>query len=383
MIKKEINKHISRFQKPFLFLLSVQIISLLSFSFIPFYFRSHGLSSVTYILLFAIATLLASLSILFVKVIYPRTYLIIGYLFYSILSFVFLINNLMLVYYLYLIIIVIVVIFYWPTINYLFFSNSSKETHATDSYFYGIFASFLSIIIPPISGYIILKQGYSFVYCLGGILFIIPLIFSYFLVSNTPIYLKSHDKPFFQRIKDNFKEYKGLKLITFLDGGIPYLSAVIIPVFSLTYFSNTKDYGIFLSYLGILAAVFSFFISKLSDKLQKRKWPVVLSAILLAIAVISMSFVSDVKHWYIVIGFFTVVTVLSGPIRFAIQLDSKDKGASFWITREFFMNFGRAIFMFIAFLIFYLGYSKYIFYFFFLVALFNIWAYWYKLRNIN
>ena len=157
---------------------------------------------------------------------------------------------------------------------------------------------------------------------------------------------------------------RGLRLLTAIDGALNKVMKAGIPVFALLYIQTEWEYGKFLSLVAVVSVFVSLAIARHSDKIQKRAvflWPL---AILTGCITAFFYFVDSFLSFFLLTIFLQALTVMTEPIRANIMQDVKKNEPLNWISREIYLNIGRAIFFFIIVLFLRFDMAKEVFLFF-------------------
>ena len=258
-------------------------------------------------------------------------------------------------------------------LNYVFFNNSSKQTNAVDSSIYMTTSALIGIFMPPLGAAVILHWGYSWLFSLASILCIIPLFLIYRELPNSNLNFN---------LKESLLSFNKLKTLTLLEGSLHYFTGVIIPVYSLIFFSKASEIGYFYSYLGIISFIIALYFSHRSDRSGKRITYLFIVCILMAVVIVSMGLVKSMLGGIIVAGAFSVVNYVSFPFRLAVSMDDKTMDLGFWVVRELILNVGRVITLTLALVLFYYELYLFVFLIYALVAITYPFITKFKLKNL-
>ena len=367
--------YFSRVKAGFFLLLFYSICANLSTSFIPFYFKEQGFSLAWIILMYAIYASCGMVFIALLRNFSIRAYVIGGFVSLSLglASLAFLPPNISL--YVYAILIALNLVIFWLPLNYLFFLKSSKNTNAVDSSLYMVAPGVIAMVLPLFGAAFANSLGYTWLFALVAMLYLLPIIFVYKKIPEEKI----STLPFLEGVR----KFKGLKTITILEGALHHLNAIIIPVYALLFLRTSLEVGYFLSYLGFLGFVIGMLLSRYSDKNQKRKAFIFVLFFLMSLSIFLLSLSHKNIYWFITVGLFSVVYTISSPLRLAVSLDVRVADMNFWKTREFFLNFGRAITLLITVLLFTLERYFLVFALFGFIALVYPFLVNYKLKEVR
>ena len=327
--------YFSRVKAGFFLLLLFSICANFSSSFIPFYFKEQGFSLAWIILRYAIYASIGVVLIPFFRNFSVRTYLIAGFVTFSLglASLAFLPPKISI--YAYAFLIGLNLILFWLPLNYLFFLKSSKDTNAVDSSLYLVAPGIISMILPLFGAAVANSFGYSWLFGLAAVLYLFPIFFVYKKIPEEKIITV----PF----QEGVRRFKGLKTITMFEGALQHFSGIVVAVYTLLFLKTSLEVGYFLSYLGLLGFVIGMLLSRYSDKNQKRKAFIFVLFCLMSLSIFVLPLSKENITWFISVGIFSVIYTISSPLRLAVSLDVRVADLDFWKVREFFLNVGRVV----------------------------------------
>lgn len=337
--------HFSRLKNGSVMLLMHVTLSLFSFSFLPLFLHKNGYP---YYMLVLPSVLFAGFGVLFISLIRTynlRTFICLGYACFALMALSLLFHVHYYSIFIYSVLLALALVFYWIPINYVFFHTSSASTNALDSSVYMASSGFLSIFVPLAGALVIKHGGFSWLFGLTALLYLIPLFFAARKISPVTITLP---------LRDGIREFKRLRTITFLEGSLQFFVATVIPIYTLLFLNTELQFGSFLGYLGLLGSIAAFLFSYHSDKTQKRLGYLTFLFAAMALCSLLFIFIDAVSSWLIVVGLFTMLSTISSPLRLAVSLDVKKADLHFWKVRELFLNIGRFVTLCIAMIFFYL-----------------------------
>jgi hypothetical protein len=225
--------------------------------------------------------------------------------------------------------------------NILFFSDSQQHRHLRDMTFYWSIFVVIGALAPVLAAYLLHATNLT-IYLLSAC---ILLLIGVWLASYTPRVHYRHTR------SELFHHLKGLRTITAIDGALHKVVLIAISLWGLRYITTEMDYGTFLSVVGVVAILVGFRMATISDKLQKRAifiWPLSIAAGITTI----LFFFADSFVWFLVLALILkACTVLVEPIRSNIIQDKREKAPINWMSREIFLNFGRASLLLVVVLI--------------------------------
>lgn len=325
--------YLSRLKTGFTLLLLQSVVASFSFSFIWLFFHQLGYGLEWLIFL---SLLYTSLSIIMVPLVqrFPlRRYLLFSFIILSLMSLL-LAFNIPYALFLYAFFSAILIVTFWIPLNFLFFRTSTTQTNAVDSSFYYVAPSLVVMVLPTLGAFVIHTLGYRWLYGISAVLYLFPL---WYVWKKVPAACEI--APF----QESYHTFKGLRSITLCEGALHFFTGTVIPIFTLLYFTQELQIGVFTTYLGLLGVVVGLFLSHHSDKHQQRKKFIYLLFGLLALCIAALMFVKVAWQWIVGIGVYTLLTTISAPLRLAVSLDSKKNDIGFWKMRELWLNIGRVI----------------------------------------
>lgn len=358
------------------FLLINSILGVFAGSFIPLFLKNKEFSLSGIVLVYALYTGLSILIGLLTTKFYIKKYLLFGIFLQSLMSLVFFFYT-DFSFLMYILFGGLNLIFFWVPLNYAFFRDSVRRTNAKDSSLFILIPGVISIIIPPVSAFIIKDYGFKWIFLISFIFYLLSIMLMMFFTRNM-----KEDAVYAPNLSGT-REFKGLKSITILEGAFQFFSGAIIPVYSLIFLKTEHEVGLFFSFLGVISLVIALLLAKKSDDEHKRKGYLYFFFTLSIISILSLIFAKTVLLWVILAGIFTSLYNISFPLRLAISMDRKKPDISFWKFREIFLNIGRVSTLLIAsILFFYKLYAAMFAFYAVLIALYSILLK-YKLKNLQ
>ena len=210
---------------------------------------------------------------------------------------------------------------------------------------YFLVSAILGITLQPLAGIFAEKFGFEALFLTGAALYLIPLILLKFM-------------PNFEFNINARKEFRENKFnwSAFFQGMATRVNWSLIPIFTLLYVTNPKDFGNFFGYLALVSAIASAITGHLSDKMQSRRTFFYLFSFLAVLSFLPLAFVGNFYYWYIFAGIASLCVTLANPFWLTFNLDYyKEVGVEKTIAlRELFLNSGYSATLIISLLIFYL-----------------------------
>ncbi len=323
--------YLSRARQGFAILLAYDLPAVLALSFVFIFFREQGYSLWWLILMYVIYSALSLLITCSIKTFFLRSFLLASFVGYSLVALLLLLNPPYAPVF-YGALISFPSIFFWIPLNYIFFRNSARETHAVDSTLFMVLPGMASIVMPPLGALVIEKLGYEVLFGMAAILFLVPL---FWIRKNIP------EERLTAVLAPGMTEYRGLRTITFLEGSLHYFTGVIIPVYALLFFREASAVGWFLSYLAVISLIIALAVSRRSDHTLQRKSYLFIMFAALTLSLIPLALAKTTPALLVAIGLFTLIYTVSSPLRLAVSLDVKKVDMGFWKAREIFLSAGR------------------------------------------
>ncbi|MDO8487207.1 MAG: hypothetical protein Q7S45_02865 [Candidatus Curtissbacteria bacterium] len=258
--------------------------------------------------------------------------------------------------------------FFFVFYNIAHFEYTKREKIGESSALMFSFGPIISILAPLLAGFFA-RVNISLNWLFSVCLFLICILL---VKSQKDFYLKFETKASLQYIKPT-------RSFIFIGGIWEALVLGIIPVYTLFFIKTPLNYGIFLSYLGVIAVVSNLLFGRFTDRIQKRS--VFLYPITLAIALVTFLFVLAAKNiylWIILAGTISFLLPFFWNVSTAMIVDAHENLRMAIPARELTLGSGRAIGLLIVFLSFFVEKSpKYIFIFLgFVMLLYPLNLYW-------
>lgn len=234
-------------------------------------------------------------------------------------------------------------VFFWTIYNALYFKYSEKEEHGFKSGIYFVLFPVLGAILSPLSGMVVEKFGYHFLFSSAMLLYAIPLVFAFYL----------------PKFKFEFKTLQAFSkvehpMLVAFQGYIFMLTTNIIPIFTLFFISTPLKLGNFFGYLAILAALAALFNAKMSDKLKKRGSFFYIFTSLNALSFLPLVFFKSFLSWQIFTGVNNFTYNLTSPFNMTLTLDhAKNDMVTTMLGRQIYFHLGSIVMIVIMLLVFY------------------------------
>lgn len=223
------------------------------------------------------------------------------------------------------------IIFYVPY-NILFFSTrDNTKNYETMVRYWGIIVG-VNVFGPLIGSFIFGQFGFRLFLIVAMVVSLISLSLTRFIPKTILNY----------SVSEAWNHVRPLRLIIFLDGTQTKIP-VAIGLFALLYISTTQGYGTYLSVIALVALVGGLFLARKSDRSTKRLRYLVPAS--LAAGAVALSFVFA-KTFFVFMALMLLLkaaAVLVDPMRGAILTDKLPESPLNWISRELYLNAGRAV----------------------------------------
>ncbi|WP_068671876.1 MFS transporter [Oceanobacillus sp. Castelsardo] len=241
--------------------------------------------------------------------------------------------------------------FYWLAFNVLTFEITEPDTRDFFNGFLGVLQSLGGMIGPLLAGYIIAKLdgnvGYTTIFTISFILFILAVIASFFLKRRS-----AKGDFFFRRILHERKNNKNWSRILYAHFFQGIREGVFVFVISIWVFIVTKSefaLGTFNLVLSGLSAVLYFIVTKYI-KPSRRKKAILFGAILLYVSIFIILF--NVSYFLLIL--YAIVIGIAYPIinvpYISLTYDvigkawkAGERRIEYIVVRELFLNVGRIV----------------------------------------
>ncbi len=223
---------------------------------------------------------------------------------------------------------------YWVPMNIHFFKFRQEGKNASHTGLFFLMWPLLGAILPAFAGIAAQNYGMPFVFFLSAAILIPGLLFSYTI--------KQSDALIFS-FKNFTGNTKGLKTILFLQGIWEGIDWVVVPLATLAFVSTEAGFGAFYSYLGFFGIIAFFLVGRVSDRMKKRAVFLYPVTIAMAAFTVLSGLSSTFFEWGVYRGAVSFLVNLFSPFAMTIVIDMTKNIQDSMISREFFLNFGRAL----------------------------------------
>ena len=223
---------------------------------------------------------------------------------------------------------------YWVPFNSIYFKLQTEKNRTFMTAVYAGITSLLSLLLPPIAGYVAQQFGYTAVFLASVVLMFIPLCISFTM--------PHHELEFDPA--SAAARHKKLRSILLVQGIFDTISLAAIPLFVLLFIDSEIQLGFFLSYIGLAGVAGSFILAKIADKHHTRKVFVYPLTILLGTLLILLGFSAGNFYLFLVVsGLLSTVTVLMAPFFVTMVFDNYRNVTEAVIAREMMLALGRVV----------------------------------------
>lgn len=227
----------------------------------------------------------------------------------------------------------IMTICYWMPLNVHFFKFRTEGKNAMHSGIYFLMWPVLGALLPAAAGIAANSFGMLAVLLSGAVLLVPAVIISLGIKEESSIEIN---------FRDFIGNTKGVKTILFLQGIWEGVDWVVVPIVTFAFIPKTVSYGTFYSYLGVFGVAAFLLLARVSDRIKKRAvflYPV--TAIMAAFTILS-GLSASLLEWGIYRGAVSFLVSIFSPFALTVVVDVSKNIPDTMISREFFLNFGRA-----------------------------------------
>ncbi|MEM2948892.1 MAG: MFS transporter [Candidatus Bilamarchaeaceae archaeon] len=221
---------------------------------------------------------------------------------------------------------------FWVPFNIMYFEQGVEQA-ATSSSIYFSMSPFLGLLLPVASAVVAEVFGFQILFILSALLFLIIFL-----------ELKAIKKRGYSySAADGIKEIKGFRTLIFTEGVYGGGTTAAITIVTLLFFTKPLELGGFIAITTIFSIIASFFVSKLSDKVRKRRVYIILFGSALGLITIFTGFASNAALWFTANAGRNFFINLFNPFTTAILLDNKRDIDKVMLARELILNIGRLV----------------------------------------
>lgn len=229
--------------------------------------------------------------------------------------------------------------FYWFSLHTVFAKSTKQEAMGEQVGQLFAIPSFFGLLVPLVAASVSIAFGFQALFWLAGFFYIaavVPLAFA------GPIPIEVKISP--TRIWDYCKRYKKYFVAEMLLNAIGEVEAYVLPIFIYLSFKDIFSIGMVAALAGLGSAIFTLFVGKFSDKIDKNK---ILRAGVFAMLVIWLGryFSTSQAEFYVLsvlAGFFGIL--INIPFSSIIYKNAQDNHVEdFVIFREIPLSLGRIL----------------------------------------
>ena len=235
------------------------------------------------------------------------------------------------------------IVFFWIIYNTLHFTYSSKEETGFKSGIYFLLSPILSAVLAPAAGLVVEKIGFHFLFASAVAIYLIPIAITFLI-------------PCFEFTFHTIRAVRNLEhpILVFFQGYFGMITSNVIPIFTLFFIKSPVRLGGFFGYLAIFTAIAALTNSKISDRIKKRAAFFYVFVTLNVLSYIPLVFSRSFAHWQLFAGISSLMYGLANPFNLTLTLDyAKQNTVDTMVSREVFLNLGRAMMVVVALCIFY------------------------------
>ncbi len=318
-----------------------------------YYFVAQSISFVSIFLADALASLVIVLYFIFRRTLHAKKSIAAGFivLISSLLLF-FLPLPIIYVFFPYMILRGLGGIMFFVPYNIQFFARTKKGEKLQSVTRYWAISIITGFIAPLVGGYVLGTFGVSWLLGVGFVLLTLSLWLTRYIKEDIYTYT----------VKEALTSIKGLRSITAIDGALHKAIGLVVVFFSLTYIQTELDFGLYLSVAALVSLIGAVVIAKRSDKSGKRLVYIAVLSIFAAAIALGMSIIHTSFAFISAALLFKFIAVLQEPIRANVLQDYCPQVPITWISREIYLNAGRAIISAVVASLIYIGKGQYAFY---------------------
>jgi hypothetical protein len=232
--------------------------------------------------------------------------------------------------------------FFYVFYNIAHVEHTPKENRGHSSAIMFAVPSAISIIAPLAAGFftqinIVLLWTFS----------IVSFAIAIFLVNFQKNFEVEYD------IRSAIKEIKPTRIFIFIEGIWEALTMGLIPVYTLFFIKTPLNYGIFISYLGIISIIANLTLGKITDRLQRRIIFLYPLTTVMGILTILFIFVkTNIFIWILLTGLIQFLLPIFWSLTFTMVVDTHTNLRLAIPGREIFLATSRALGILMVFLSF-------------------------------
>lgn len=234
---------------------------------------------------------------------------------------------------------------YWISLNSEFVKNSHKLQSGRETARLIAYPRLAAIAAPVIGAFLITGWGYDVLF------FFVMIIMG---LSVAPLFATNDYKSYFRfMFRDTRIRMKNKYMVAFFSRGLTFMAeGVMWPLFIFLTFDNLMAVGIAAAFSGIGVAIFTIFVGRISDRMDKRKL-VKLGGLGYAFVWLSRIFITTELEVFIMSLIGSMLLAMIAVSLFASFSDDEKEGnvVSRVVSREIWLNIGRIAGLFLFMLV--------------------------------
>jgi MFS family permease len=231
---------------------------------------------------------------------------------------------------------------YWVPYNIAHFKLTPKENTGRSAAIMFSIGPIISILLPPAAGFLAeVNIDMVWIFTIGfGIM-------TFFLINFQSEFKINYS------ISAALKAVEKVRIFIFLEGIWEAIAFAVVPVYTLFFINTPLNYGIFLSYLGLISVFANLILGHISDRKQKRAIFLYPVTIFLAVITFLLAFAEEsLALWIIISGAIAFVLPAFGTLTLSLFIDNQNNLEISFPGRELLLAVARTIGIGITFLAF-------------------------------
>lgn len=224
------------------------------------------------------------------------------------------------------------IMFYIPY-NTLFFAKTNQEKKLHRMTMYWAIGSTVGILAPMTGGLLFASFGLPVFVGIALTILVVGICLAGLVKPETHPYT----------LHSTLTNIKGFRLVSMFDGSLYTGSNLLITLYLLTFIKGEFNFGTLLSIIALVSVALTFRIARWSDRIKKRWefiWPLSFGV---GLIMASLFFVHSLVWAVVLIVAYQVLISLFNPLRSNILFDNVEHTPATWVSREFYLDVGRAI----------------------------------------
>lgn len=222
---------------------------------------------------------------------------------------------------------------FWVPYNITYFRFTRSDSRALLSGFMFLVFPLMNTVFPFISGLIIDSFGFRMIFLISVAASLIALFYVNRISDS-----KTLDLYYWKTLKPA----KGVRTLVYLEGVWQGIAWTSIPLITFSFINSGFGYGSFLSYLGFLGAAAALILCGMSDRLRNRTFFILPVVVLVSVFTIAGGLTYSFGGWVVVNGLISFFVAMTSPFTVSVVLDKIKDVRDGMVSRELFLNLGRA-----------------------------------------